>query len=192
MCGLLLLRRRGLLTQNGRYGACCPVSSPDAPRLAARGRSRRGSATQAKPAAPPSRINSLRRRWGRHLVFSLPGLLPRAACALPGIYAGSRASAPPMRGQALLQFIHHVLQPKPVPSRCKDLGRHTLLQLPVSSGRVRETTRKLWFHPLPAALTTRRSQTTRQGRTSSPRPTFDSSTVARRGTISISIFDSIT
>ena len=33
--------------------------------LAARGRTRRGSATQAKPPAPPSRINSLRLRWGR-------------------------------------------------------------------------------------------------------------------------------
>jgi hypothetical protein len=34
--------------------------------VAARGRSRRGSAAQAKPPAPPSRINSLRRGWGRH------------------------------------------------------------------------------------------------------------------------------
>ncbi len=31
-----------------------------------RDRSRRGSATQAKPPAPPPRVNSLRRRWGRH------------------------------------------------------------------------------------------------------------------------------
>jgi bacterioferritin len=49
--------------------------------LAARGRSRRGSATQAKPPAPPPRVNSLRRRWGRH-----------SACrdfyhGLPGEYA---------------------------------------------------------------------------------------------------------
>jgi hypothetical protein len=34
--------------------------------IAARGRSRRRSATQAKPPAPPPRVNSLRRRWGRH------------------------------------------------------------------------------------------------------------------------------
>jgi hypothetical protein len=45
-------------------GEGAPVDA--GPSASSRGRSRRGSATQAKPPAPPSRINSLRRRWGRH------------------------------------------------------------------------------------------------------------------------------
>jgi hypothetical protein len=45
--------------------------------IAARGRSRRGSATQPKPPAPPSRINSLRRRWGRHSAAMSLGFLAR-------------------------------------------------------------------------------------------------------------------
>jgi hypothetical protein len=65
------------ISESGREGPACDLCGPGelpfvliGPRLAARGRSRRGSATQAKPPAkppaPPSRINSLRRRWGRH------------------------------------------------------------------------------------------------------------------------------